>query len=65
MAVAERAAMEGGIAHAEPFMVTPEIIYRVILATDAYTTEIKKRNGLLVHRLPIIFCTSRIVEKLS
>ncbi|MCX7709210.1 MAG: glycerol dehydrogenase [Clostridia bacterium] len=45
MAVANRAAIEGGIAHAEPFKVTPEIIYNTILATDALTTLYKKQWG--------------------
>ncbi len=45
MAVARRAAMEDGIAHAEPFVVTPGIIYNTILATDAYVEEFKRRNG--------------------
>jgi len=47
MAVSRRAAIEGGIAHAEPFKVTPEIIYNTILATDALTTHYKKQWGLL------------------
>lgn len=43
MAVSNRAAIEGGIAHAEPFKVTPEIIYNTILATDALTTLYKEQ----------------------
>jgi glycerol dehydrogenase len=46
MAVARRAAIEGGIAHAEPFTITPEIMYNTILATDALTTHLKKQWGL-------------------
>jgi glycerol dehydrogenase len=46
MAVARRAAIEGGIAHAEPFKITPEIMYNTILATDALTTYYKKQWGL-------------------
>ena len=46
MAVSKRAAIEGGIAHAEPFTVTPEIIYNTILATDAITTHYKKMWGM-------------------
>lgn len=46
MAVARRAAIEGGIAHAEPFTVTPEIMYNTILATDALTTHYKRQWGL-------------------
>lgn len=45
MAVANRAAIEGGIAHAEPFKVTPEIIYNTILATDALVNHYKKQWG--------------------
>lgn len=46
MAVAKRAAIEGGIAHAEPFKITPEIIYNTILATDALVNHYKKQWGL-------------------
>ncbi|MCX8130600.1 MAG: glycerol dehydrogenase [Clostridia bacterium] len=46
MAVAKRAAIEGGIAHAEPFKVTPEIIYNTILATDALVNHYKKLWGI-------------------
>ncbi len=47
MAVAKRAAVEGGIAHAEPFNVTPELFYNCILATDALVNNYKKQIGLI------------------
>lgn len=46
MAVANRAAIEGGIAHAEPFTVTPELIYNTILATDALVNHYKEQWGV-------------------
>ncbi|MDF2614422.1 MAG: iron-containing alcohol dehydrogenase [Clostridia bacterium] len=46
MAVAKRAAIEGGIAHAEPFNVTPELFYNCILATDAYVRNYKMQKGI-------------------
>ncbi len=46
MAVAKRAAIEGGIAHAEPFNVTPELFYNCILATDAMVRNYKLQRGI-------------------
>ncbi len=44
MAVAKKAAIEGGIAHAEPFNVTPELFYNCILATDALVRNYKMQR---------------------
>jgi glycerol dehydrogenase len=41
MAVSRRAAIEGGIVHAEPFKVTAEMIYNTILTTDALVNYYK------------------------
>ncbi|MDF2614397.1 MAG: iron-containing alcohol dehydrogenase [Clostridia bacterium] len=46
MAVARRAAIEGGIAHAEPFSVTPELFYNCILAADALVKNYKMQRGI-------------------
>ncbi len=46
MAVAKKAAIEGGIAHAEPFTVTPELFYNCILATDALVRNYKMQRGI-------------------
>ncbi|WHH60505.1 glycerol dehydrogenase [Petroclostridium sp. X23] len=47
MIVANKVAMEGGLAHAEPFRVTPEIIYNSIAAADVlggYYKELYKNQ---------------------
>jgi glycerol dehydrogenase len=46
-AVAEKTAENGAIGHAEPFKLTPEIVYDAIIAADAMGRYYKKNLRII------------------